>query len=407
MLVASVLAVTMASSAHSADKLEARVRTLVHQRFAEGVPEAEVRALAGEADRVTGLLVAMLSDPAEDQAHVTAVTILGMIGTAEAVEPLQEYLTGARGEVRVERLRALLMVPEALGMIAGRQHPRGTATSTTLAFLERLVVDPPRLEWHCGAYRGEALQTLVAKVAVNGLGRSGTARARRFLQALSAREDRSALRPNLDEALMRLDGKTVPDARLQGARTAPAVDEPGPATDRSTTVVSLSINRHTATSFSNSTADSTLSTATTLLKTNDHGCTDEVACDVQVSRSGSVGTFGTTTDGLDVITTEAELTTVLGKTGSFKVVTSAQSCCGVAGSILGCGRLNEMNTVILASADPDIWLHELGHNKGLSHSDSCSKYIMHSTAASTNAVTSSECTSFSSRTLSAGGPASP
>jgi hypothetical protein len=299
------------------------------------------------------------------------------------------------------------MVPEALGMIAGRQHPRGAAASTTLAFLEQLVVDPPRLEWRFGAYRGEALQTLIAKVAINGLGRSGTARARTFLQALAAREQQGALRPNLDEALMRLDGKAIPDARTQGSRPAAGAAPAAPATDRAPTVVSLSIARHAAVSFSNSTADSTLSSASTLLQTNDHGCTDEVACNVQVSRSGSVSSFGISSDGLDVITTEAELATVFGKPGSFKVVTSAQSCCGVTGSILGCGKSNVMSSVIVARADPDIWLHELGHNKGLSHSDSCSKYVMHSTASSTNAVTSSECTAFASRTPGADGPIVP
>ena len=156
----------------------------------------------------------------------------------------------------------------------------------------------------------------------------------------------------------------------------------------------LTVSRHTDTPFTNANADGKFSTATTLLMNLDGPCTDEIRCCVQLSRSGDVGTFGAGGDGHDVITSETELDWVFAQTGNFKVVTSAQNCCGVTGPILGCGKMGLHNTVILASAAPDVWAHEFGHNQNLNHRDDCAQNIMHSTAPNTNSVNCPECVAF-------------
>ena len=65
------------------------------------------------------------------------------------------------------------------------------------------------LKWHYRHYSGERLAVLLAKLGANGLSISGTNRAREILLSLqkhpeSARSA-SALRPNIEEGLERID----------------------------------------------------------------------------------------------------------------------------------------------------------------------------------------------------------
>ncbi len=105
------------------------------------------------------------------------------------------------------------------------------------------------------------------------------------------------------------------------------------------------------------------------------------------------GTFGTAGDGLDVITTSAQLNSVFAAAGQVKVVTSMFGVCNAAGGVLGCGR-SGASLIITTGAAADVWIHEWGHVRGLGHNDTDVRYIMHSTAPNTDSVTKAECVKF-------------
>jgi hypothetical protein len=100
----------------------------------------------------------------------------------------------------------------------------------------------------------------------------------------------------------------------------------------------LTIARHTDIVYANGTADGRLATGTTALRVKDRA--SDVACCVVLSRSGNVGTFGVAGDGLDVVTSQAELTQVMAiATHRVKVVTSMNgNMCGTNGGLLGCAN---------------------------------------------------------------------
>lgn len=156
-------------------------------------------------------------------------------------------------------------------------------------------------------------------------------------------------------------------------------------------VHNLTVSRHFNIVFSNGDADGNFNGATTVLLQDDQGCTDEVACCVEMSRLGNVTTFGVSTDGLDILTTQTEVNQVFAMGGNFKVVTSIT----LSGQpILGIAKFNERNTIMTLTADPDVWAHEFGHNQGLLHRDNCNANIMHSVAPNTTSVNCSECIAF-------------
>jgi hypothetical protein len=157
----------------------------------------------------------------------------------------------------------------------------------------------------------------------------------------------------------------------------------------------LTVNRHQDVTFTGGQVDGHLSAGNLLLRRKDRLLTTggDVRCCVNYQRSGALGTFGTTGDGLDVITTNAELNAVFAAAGNVKVVTSMVGVCNAAGVVIGCGRSGG-SLIITTGASSDVWFHEWGHVKGLSHNDASVFYIMHSTAPSTDSVTQSECEAF-------------
>ena len=158
---------------------------------------------------------------------------------------------------------------------------------------------------------------------------------------------------------------------------------------------SLTVSRHVDTSFTATLVDGNLSTGSALLRRKDRILMTggDWRCCLTFQRSGSLGTFGATGDGVDIITTNAELNSVFAQPGNVKVVTSMFGVCNATGVVLGCGASGG-SLVITVSAAPDVWVHEWGHVKGLPHNDADVHYIMHSTAPNTDSVTESECQAF-------------
>jgi len=174
---------------------------------------------------------------------------------------------------------------------------------------------------------------------------------------------------------------------------AAAVLAAGPAGGQVQSIFDITVAKHTDTATDGAAA-ANYTAGTTLLQTDNMICAD-VPCCVVLNKSGATGSVGVAGDGLDVITSTAELNSVFAfNTHHVKVVTSASNCCGVAGAILGCASTTTRNIVMVEGAPADVWAHEFGHTKGLAHNNTCAQLIMHATNLNTNAVTNAECTSF-------------
>ena len=137
----------------------------------------------------------------------------------------------------------------------------------------------------------------------------------------------------------------------------------------------LTFARHPDTTMPTATIDSALQFGTRILQRCDATPVpdQDVACGVTMRRSGAVGTFGATGDGLDIITTDAEMNTVIADGAArIKVVTSISACGGqINPSIIGCGYVGASGIVSesglgvnLTGEELD---HEFGHNQGLGH----------------------------------------
>ena len=132
--------------------------------------------------------------------------------------------------------------------------------------------------------------------------------------------------------------------------------------------------------MTNSQLDAVLKAATLHLGRADFS--SDVACCAGMQRLGDARTFGTATDGLDVIDNEAEFYAVVNHTvGRVKVVRLINYCGGPGSNILGCSWVGGNGMVLVRFGDVPteaaLWAHEYGHNAGLAHNPQ-PNYIMHS-----------------------------
>jgi hypothetical protein len=141
-----------------------------------------------------------------------------------------------------------------------------------------------------------------------------------------------------------------------------------------------------------------MTSITRKLQFNDHDCSDDTPCSARFRRSGAIGVFGTATDGLDIITTEAELDAVFAvTTHRAKVVTSVDWCGGSFNpSIIGCGLCDGFGYIVESWVDGNVYVHEYGHNvMGCGHRNDCAQNIMNSVSTgNNNSVNASECAGF-------------
>ena len=165
--------------------------------------------------------------------------------------------------------------------------------------------------------------------------------------------------------------------------------------------VPFTVTRHTDTAYTAADFDNALNDVNDRLKYDNHDCSDDVPCSVRFFRSGALGTFGTSGDGLDVITTQAELNSVFNVTSHRAKVVDAVNYCagGFNTSIIGCGRCNAFGFILEEWVQGNVHVHEYGHNvMGCGHRDDCTQNIMHSiSVGDNNSVNSSECSGFGGR----------
>ncbi|MBI3447299.1 MAG: HYR domain-containing protein [Acidobacteria bacterium] len=141
---------------------------------------------------------------------------------------------------------------------------------------------------------------------------------------------------------------------------------------------SLTVARHVDTTFTLATAQTAMANATTVIRACDGtpNADEDVACQVTMQVSGgSIGTFGATGDGGDVISSDAEMTALINSgTADVMVVTAIMFCSGPAGpglTIIGCGNVGAQGIVSVNSLAGNLLgveiTHEFLHNQGHNH----------------------------------------
>ena len=141
---------------------------------------------------------------------------------------------------------------------------------------------------------------------------------------------------------------------------------------------SLSFARHVDTPFTLATAQTAMTNVSTVVQKCDGTPTadQDVACQVtfQVA-GGTIGTFGTTGDGGDIVSSDAEMDALIGNgVALVKVVTAIMFCSGAAApglTIIGCGRVGSDGIVSVNTLPGNLLgvevVHEFLHNKGHRH----------------------------------------
>jgi hypothetical protein len=188
------------------------------------------------------------------------------------------------------------------------------------------------------------------------------------------------------------------DAQQGRFVSATADNVAAPRGRRATTTQDIDFCNHVSVSspISNSRVDTVLAAATTLLKTS--AFSGDVACDVTLKRDGSGGSFGSGGDGLNVIGTNSEMSSVMNNGCARVHVVDAINYCGGSGTnIIGCGWIGGSGIAVVrlssSTSEGALWLHEFGHNQGLGHT-STSTNIMFPSLGTTGGITSSQCTAF-------------
>jgi hypothetical protein len=404
-LALGVLTVPAAQQAPPADPL-----AFVQHDYIHGIPYSEARRLGPTAEPA---LAALLENPGLAQWSPNIVVTLGYIGDVRALDPLTRFLEKTTGEVSVDRFRALILVPIAIGDL-GREtsDARPKALEYLRAGARPTIWGDRRISWTFRTYKGQRLHEQLAQASVQGLGRLATEDAANFLRDLRGNPPFDGLRDTIDSSLQLLERLRREGApRVFDSGPAPAATGGLPAgrggggrgpafSGRGVVSQPLTIARHPSVMFADAQADARLGTATGILQKNDGGCPDEVACPVALMRSQSVGTFGKADDGLDIIDNDVEMHNVLEVKSAIVKIVLAIGWCNANGDarnpIVGCSKLGAPSSILIETAAGAAFAHEFGHTKGLGdlYHNECLRNIMNPWGTDVVAVNERQCNAY-------------
>jgi hypothetical protein len=358
------------------------------------------------------ILLQLLADPAFPRRD-NVVAFLAYLGGDDAARALSSFVANppANVEGAVED-RALLLAAHALGHIARRGSRRA---EVELLAMTRHGGNGGVIAGAAGrSSRASELRDDLLEAAVRALGQANTTAtlARlaeiadgRTLPAAGGRSLHHVARETLNE---NDDSDASDDSspyELDGAAAATS----SPAETAGETVVpeellaqgsvddsALDFANHVnvTSPMTDARADAILADASLRVGRDDFEL--DVACCVTFSRKGTQKTFGSSSDGLDVIDTSAEVSTVLSHSAArVKVVRAINYCGGAGTNIIGCGWIGGYGFAVVrygsVSTEGALWAHEYGHNVGLNHNSTDSRLIMYPYLSSNHAVTETEC----------------
>ncbi len=401
-VVASVVAMALFGwNGQAPERSPADPLAFVMTEHIHGVPYTEARALGPTA---APMLIDALGKQELGQWRSNIVVTLGFLGDPRAVEPLKKFLEATEGEVDDATFDALLDVPTALGDIA---RSSGDPKGDIVLYLDQgsrpSWWQKSNVRWFTVGYEGERLYAELASRSIAGLGRVASRRSVEVLKGLIESLADPTLKRRAGEAIelsnrIQREGPAATfTPRPGGAAVQPGTAMPGEIVIRRPMTIVRHVNVRRG--MTDADADNRLSRATALLQRDDRACPDEVGCAVALVRSGTVGRFGRSDDGLDVIDDDRELAAVLGMSGELKVVRSIKWCNDDDGIYAGCSRLGVHNTIVIARASEETLAHEFGHTTGIDDRSTkrCAHWIMASGVSDRKAIDRDECACLQSR----------
>ena len=360
--------------------LPARADAVTEGRVREAATATYVHGMTAEiAQREAGpeavpALIALLRDPAFPRRD-NVVAFLAYLGGAESTAALRRFLDDPpAARETAEEARARVLVPHALGRIAGRGD-RG-ALDALLALTAR---DGPLREPSVAALahaRGAAARQRLAEIATGGGPLSGSAHdALRLMAALGEKAEITAPPPE--------------------APVLPAAPDPSGRSHRH----GLSFSNHVslANPMSTTRLESLMAEATRRAGRADFD--GDVACCTELVRAGLGATFGSAGDGLDTVDSASELSSILSvSNGRAKIVSAINYCGGPGTNIIGCASTPGNGMVLVRLSDLDaesvLWIHEYGHNLGLDHASDNRDIMFASDNGANSGLTADECAAF-------------
>ncbi len=265
-----------------------------------------------------------------------------------------------------------------------------------------------------GARNPVAMRDDLVEMSMIGLAWSGSPAARARLSAIAGgdvrpvRQGRELRRP-ADSAVMLFDElHSRPDASGPSSESADATTGSG-VLDSQGFVHDAGLTYANHVNVTNPMTDARLDDLLGLAnrRAGSGDFAGDVACCALVSRSGTAQSFGSSSDGLDIIDTGTELTTVLNHSvARFKVVRQINYCGSPGTNIIGCawrpGNGGAMVRMGGLGSKAVLWFHEYGHNASLPHASN-SRHLMYGIDYGTNdGLSQGECDTFHSPSNSAG-----
>ena len=373
-----------------------RVRQSALRVYIHGMTDEIARRDVG-AEGVPALL--RLLDDASFPRRDNVVAYLAYLGAAESTPRLLQLLDRPAAAATPEEERARLLVPHALGHIAGRGDPEALEALLGMTAHHGAggpIADAARRGAISGEMRDELLDTAVASLALAG---PGPARDR--LAAIAAgRVVPDVARPGLAEAAQQAMSPPVPES-LRRIPTAPVAAAVGYIVDPAsrTAAHGLTYANHVSVAdpMTEARLDQVLAESSFRAAKGDFST--DVACCTLVSRVGAGGKFGTSSDGLAVIDTSQELSSVLGvQAARVKVVSAINYCGGPSTNTIGCSYQPGWGMTLVRMSDIGyeavLWIHEYGHNIGLPHASATRAIMAPSDNGQNDGLSPSECATF-------------
>ena len=346
------------------------------------------------------------------------IAFLTFLGEARDTAALLRFLGAPPAALdRPEEDRALLLAPQALGQLAAR------GDRVALESLLDMTANGSRggvlLQAASGGGNQQALRDDLVEMALRGLAYSGAVEARERIQWVAKGHvrpvrTRSMVRP-AEQALTLFDelysswpvGQA--DSGVDGSGATAEAAGTG-SLDTQTRVHDAGITSANHVQVTDPLTDARLDHILDLAnqRAGAGDFLEDVACCTTMTRAGTVQTFGTSVDGLDIIDDSTEMSTVMNHpVARFKVVRAINYCGGPGTNIIVCAwRPGDGSAVVRRTNDGSeavLWIHEYGHNVGLPHNTIGSTYLMYGIDYGTNSgLTQSECDTYHSPSSSAG-----